>query len=393
MRDHILSYLKSCEPEMFTLLKSLVLQESFTLDKIGVDAVGCLIHNALKDCPITLEKEQRDDLGDHLIFRSKGCSTRSFSPILMTGHMDTVYPREMMFNQYHEDDTRAYGPGVIDMKGGLVTAIFCLKALSSAGLLEKIPLTFICNSDEEKGSLTSKELLRREASQSLLALVFECGGPKGEVVTGRRGKIGFHIEITGQAGHSAFVGENKASSILELAHKIITLEKLNNPERQIVINVGQIKGGIGPNTVAEKAEAQIDCRFSTEEDGQYCLTQFEKILNDCTIPRTRSTYRTTSSRSVMKANESNRKLFQLFRKQAQLLNQPIDEENRAGVSDANTLANCGLPVLDGLGPIGKYDHSKKEYMIKESLPARTRLVALSLFEIYQRQLDTGLFKS
>jgi len=393
MMNQLISYVDAHLHNMFSLLQSLVLQESYTLDKDGVDSVGRLIREALKECGLELEKEKRDDLGDHLIFRSAGCATGTIPPILLVGHMDTVFPKEMEFNWYREDDNKVYGPGVIDMKGGLVTAVYAIKALSHAGLLETIPIPFICNSDEEKGSLTSKELLRREARKSLLALVFECGGINGELVTGRKGKLGFHVEIEGQAGHAAFAGKNKASSVLELAHKIIALEELNDQERQLVVNVGLIKGGIGPNTVAEKAEAHVDCRFLTEEDGQYCLDQVKKIVADCRVPRTGATYRITSSRTVMGANDQNRKLLRLFHDMARQLDLSFGEEMRSGVSDANTLAGCGIPVLDGLGPGGEHDHSDREYMIKESLPARTKLSAIGLMEIYQRQMAGNLFSS
>lgn len=392
MINSILSYLDGCEPAMFSLLQDLVLQESYTLDKNGVDSVGRLIQDALKECGMALEKEKRDDLGDHLIFHSAGCATSPIPPILLVGHMDTVFPPEMKFNWYHDDDTRINGPGVIDMKGGLVTALFAIKALFHTGLLDTIPITFICNSDEEKGSPTSKELLRREANRSLLALVFECGGTNGELVTGRKGKLGFHIKVEGQAGHAAFAGKYKASAVLELAHKIIAIEKLNDPEKELVVNVGMINGGIGPNTVAEKAEAHVDCRYSTDEDGQYCINQINKIVKNSRVQRTGSMWDIPATRTIMKATDQNRKLLHLFYDRAKLLNLSTGEEIRSGVSDANTLAGCGIPVLDGLGPVGGHDHSDREYMIKESLPARTKLTAIGLLEIYQRQMAGKLFE-
>lgn len=391
MRQAILSYLNRCEDEMFNLLERLVLQESYTLNKEGVDAVGRIIQAELLECGMTLDKEERDDLGDHLVFHSAGYVTSTVEPILLVGHMDTVFPPEMKFNWYGEDETKAYGPGVVDMKGGLVAAIFAIKALSHVGLLDKIPITLICNSDEEKGSLTSKDLLRREANRSLLALVFECGGSNGEMVTGRKGKLGFHIKVEGQAGHAAFPGKFKASAVLELAHKIIAIEKLNNPEKGLIVNVGLINGGIGANTVAEKAEAHVDCRYLTDEDGQYCIVQLHKIIIKQKVPRTGTTWSIPITRAIMSATDQNRKLLSLFNELAGTLNQSIGEEMRSGVSDANTLAGCGIPVLDGLGPIGGNDHSNREYMIKESLCARTKLAAIALEEIYYRQKTASLF--
>ena len=389
MRQRILNNLEDQEPEMFSLLEGLVLQESYTPDKDGVDAVGHLIEETLASHMMTVERNRQTDHGDHLVFRSSACTSTNSPPILLLGHMDTVFPPEMGFNWYREDGENVYGPGVIDMKGGLVVAIFALKALARVGLLETIPITLICNSDEETGSLTSEQLLREEARKSLLALVFECGGNAGELVTGRKGKMGHVIDVTGQAGHAAFAGKNKASSLLELAHKTIAIEALNNdPDHELVVNVGLVKGGIGPNTVAEKSSALIDCRFVTREAGEYYQEQIKSIVNTCTVPGTRATSHVTSSRTVMEARPENKELLDLFIDQARSLHLPLREEFRSGVSDANTVADCGIPVLDGLGPIGQHDHSNKEFMVKKSLLDRTRLTALGLLAIHQ-QHTTG----
>ncbi len=391
MIDSFLTAISQQEEEMFSLLKTLVLQESYTLDKQGVDSVGNIIQEALSPCGLILEKEHQEQFGDHLIFRSASPGPGSLKPLLLVGHMDTVYPPEMAFNWYREDDNKVYGPGVIDMKGGLVTAIYAIRVLFSAGLLDTIPLTFICNSDEEKGSSTSKELLRREAKRSVAALVFECGGKNGEMVTGRKGKVGFHIDIEGQAGHAAFSGVNKPSSILELAHKIIAIEALNNPDKQRVVNVGLIQGGIGPNTVPEKAEAEVDCRFLTREDGEYCRKRITQVIEECRISGTSASWSINSSRAVMEANEKNQSLLHLVQEQADKLDIKAGEELRSGVSDANTLAGCDIPVLDGLGPIGEFDHSDREYMVKSSLPDRVKLTAAAILEIHRRQQNGSFF--
>lgn len=391
MIDSLLAAFNQQEEEMFSLLKTLVLQESYTLDKKGVDSVGLIIQEALSPCGLILEKEHQDQFGDHLIFRTAPPGSGSLKPLLLVGHMDTVFPPEMAFNWYREDDNKVYGPGVIDMKGGLVTAIFAIRALFSAGLLDSIPLTFICNSDEEKGSPTSKELLKREAKRGIAALVFECGGNNGEMVTGRKGKIGFHIDIEGQAGHAAFSGENKPSSILELAHKIIAIEALNDPEKQRVVNVGLVSGGIGPNTVPEKAEAEVDCRFLTQEDGEFCRQRITQIIEECRISGTSASWSINSSRAVMEANGKNQSLLHLVQELADKLDMRVGEELRSGVSDANTLAGCGIPVLDGLGPIGEFDHSDREYMVKTSLPNRVRLTGAAILEIHRRQQNGSFF--
>jgi glutamate carboxypeptidase len=209
-------------------------------------------------------------------------------------------------------------------------------------------------------------------------MVFECGGTNGEVAAGRKGKTGYLLNVQGQAGHAAFSTATKASAIPELSHKIIAVERLNDPARQLVVNVGTVTGGIGPNTVAEYASAQIDSRYLTIEEGHRCRTAIERITEECTIPGTQATCAVTSSRQPMEQSLVNMKLYEYIRQEAAALKMPLLAEIRGGVSDANTIAAAGIPVIDGLGPIGEFDHSSKEYMVSESLPQRTLLAAAAI---------------
>ncbi len=389
MRKKLLTYLEKSATDQFRLLEELILQESHTLDKEGVDKVGAIITKSLSLEDLELDVVPVSERGNHLVFRSKGCR-KGVKPILLAGHMDTVFPKGSSFNFYREDESKAYGPGIIDMKGGLVTAIFALKALGIAGLLAHIPLTFICNSDEEMGSLFSRDLIATEAKKSLCGLVFECGGLDGEIVTGRKGKVGYRIEVEGRAGHAAFTsGKPKASAVLELAHKTIQLEALNDADRQIVVNVGHVEGGSGANVVAEHANADIDTRFLTRSDSDDTLRRIQDIVTRATIAETKGHMEIISQRPPMEQSLGNRRLFSIFKKEANSLPLPLKEELRSGVSDANSIAACDIPVLDGLGPIGDLDHSDKEYMVKDSLKTRCQLTALSIYAIWQKtQVET-----
>ncbi len=384
MRDKILTYLDKTEHEQFRLLEKLILQESHTLDKEGVDLVGKEIENSLRSLELVIEKFPEITHGNHLVFRSKACR-QAIQQILLVGHMDTVFAKGSPFNSYREDQDKAYGPGIIDMKGGLVTAIFALKALDSIGLLSQIPLVLLCNSDEETGSTTSKSLIMKEARKSSCALVFECGGLHGEVVTGRKGKAGYTLEVMGKAGHAAFMGgKPKASSILEISHKTIKIEALNDNTNQLVVNVGTSAGGSGPNVVAEHATAKIDTRFLSATQGEFCQQQLKAITEETTITGTHAKLIHTSGRPPMEQTQGNHALYTIFKEQADLLGLPLIDELRSGVSDANTLASCGVPVLDGLGPIGDKDHSEDEYMIKKSLRERCQLAALGILAIWEK---------
>ncbi len=370
--------------KMFALLRDLVTIQSGSMNKEGVDRVGRVIERSLADLPLLCRRIRQDDLGDHLLFSTlaaKHGANRAGKNILLCGHMDTVFPQDTDFTSYLEDEDRAYGPGVIDMKGGLVVIIFALKALHAQGLLADLPIMVLFNSDEEIGSPSSTPLLQELATDACCGLVTECGGLQGEVVTGRRGKRGYHLEVHGRAGHAAFAGKNKASAIIEIARKILAMEALNDPETGLVVNVGTVQGGIGPNTVAEHAVAEIDTRYCSETSGRELGRMLKSITTKNSINGISASLQVTHDRPLMEAGVANKKLFSLFAKQAEKIGIPLCEEFRAGVSDANTLAGEGVPVLDGLGPIGEYDHSEREYMLKSSLVQRSRLLASTLPEI------------
>ncbi|MCP4023247.1 MAG: M20 family metallopeptidase, partial [Desulfobacteraceae bacterium] len=242
-QEQIISFLKANEKRMFTLLEEMVLIQSGSWNKKGVDKVNELICSHLTPHQFSFEVHEQKEFGNHLVVRSP-----SFSPdvpqILLTGHMDTVFPVDTDFNFYKENQNRCFGPGVADMKGGLVVGIYALLALQDTGLLSQMPVTFIFNSDEEIGSRTSRKLILSEAKKSCAGFVFESGGLDNSVVSGRKGNISATLTIEGEDGHAAFAVKNKASAILELAQKTIEIENLNDPDAGISSNVGKIKGGI-----------------------------------------------------------------------------------------------------------------------------------------------------
>jgi glutamate carboxypeptidase len=383
MREEVLAVVEKEEAAQFQFLRELVLQPSFSYYKTGVDRVGRLLAEQLTKCRMTVEVMNCEKLGNQFVFRSPA-SQKSAKQLLLVGHMDTVFPEDSPFNWYRNDGKIVRGPGVIDMKGGLVVAVFAIRALYLCGLLDTIPLTFICNSDEEIGSPESVPLILSEAKKSYAAMVFECGGLDGELVTGRKGKTGYRLDVSGRAGHAAFAGRDKASAILELAHKTIALEKLNDPDRGIVVNVGVVRGGMGPNSVAEKAAAEIDTRFLSEKDFENTAEKIGRIATGSTVTGTGGVLLQTSSRPPMEQTDGNRKLFALVRDQAESMGMVVLDELRSGVSDANTIATAGIPVIDGMGPVGGNDHSDREYMIRSSLPEKTKLAALSILACRER---------
>jgi len=376
---------------MFALLEKMVLIQSGTYNKHGVDRMARLITSTFQPNAVSCQVIEQDTFGNHLIVRSL-CEERFDKQILLSGHMDTVFPEDTEFNWYKEESTHCFGPGVIDMKGGLVAGIFALKALDNEKLLTKIPVKFFFNSDEEIGSPSSKDHIQKEAGNSAFAFVLETGGRNGEIVTGRKGNLSLELKIKGIAGHAAFAGKDKASAIAELAHKIIAFESLNNLDRGISVNVGKVKGGIGPNTVPEHAMARIDFRFTSIADRADLEKRISEITNKKDISKTSSHFAILSSRPPMPASEQNKKLFKALQETATSIGISVSEEFRAGVSDANLIAGEQTPVIDGLGPIGAMDHSKDEYMIKASLLQRSVLLACAIKDCWEKYQKGLLFQ-
>ena len=373
-QQDIVSFLESQEANMFTLLEELVRLQSGSYNKKGVDRVADHIAETMADMQVSSQIIKQKSLGNHLLVRSHACAS-SDTQILFVGHMDTVFPADTDFNWYKEDEDHSYGPGVIDMKGGLVSGIFALKALNQLGFLKKIPITFLFNSDEEIGSRSSLDTIQKEANQSAFAFVLEAGGPGNKIVTGRKGNLSIEIQIAGEAGHAAFAPVNKASAILEMAHKTIDLEALNDFEKGVTVNVGKVEGGIGPNTVPELANALVDFRYIDPEDLSFLERKVSDIAKKQVVHGTECRVDFLSGRPPMQQSDANRNLFKQFETIADSLGYTIQEEFRFGVSDANFIADLKVPVLDGLGPIGLRDHSRDEYMIKGSLLQRSILLA------------------
>ena len=377
MINKIINHVKLLEGDMFALLEKLVLIQSGTHNKAGVDFMAESIGSILSGIPLSTEILPMKECGNMVLAGNIKAAKEKF--ILLLGHMDTVFPEDTGFNYYREDRTKAYGPGVMDMKGGLVVGIFALKTLSDLGLLDDIPVTIFFNSEEEIGSPFSRKLIEEQAAKSKAVFVLEGGGLESQVVVGRKGKIGFDLLISGASGHAGSAGIDKPSAILEAAHKTIALEGLNNPP-DILVNVGLINGGMGPNSIAENARLGVDVRFTRTEDEIMLTDRINNISSTNIISGTSTEYRIGSGRPAMDSNHRIEALYKVSLETSRKFGLPLGREIRGGVSDANFIDAMGVPVLDGLGPCGDLDHSDQEYIIKKTMVERTILLVGCMLE-------------
>jgi glutamate carboxypeptidase len=387
--NNLTTYLQDQEEVMRDTLKQLVLIQSGTYNKAGVDRVCRAVYELLEPLPLERRILPHEQYGDMLMVSTDtdGDGRR----ILLAGHMDTIFPVESPFNGWQEDERFFHGPGVIDMKGGLVVGIFALKALSALGQLKDLPITWLFNSEEEIGSPAARPLFQAEARRAAMAFVLECGGMRGEIATGRKGRRVLRLSARGQAGHAATVVAGKKSAILDLARLIVKLEEFNGLLPGVSVNVGLMGGGSVPNSVPEEAWAAVDIRFPSMEELARFQSHIDALMEQCRVAGMELSIEIVSDKPVMEATANNKALFAVVADEARRLNITVAEHFRAGGSDANTIAEAGAPVIDGLGPIGEHDHSDREYVVRESIRQRSALLALSLIAAWRKYKTGTLF--
>ena len=327
------------------------------------------------------------EIADHLVATRTG---KSPNRILLNGHMDTVFPAEDEFQSLTvEPDGTLHGPGVLDMKGGIVVMLNALRALEVAGYLERANLTVLLTSDEEIGSLGSRELIEQLAGEHDLGLVFE--GTRDNLMTRSRKGLGqVRLKVTGREAHAGAKHEEGVSANLELAHQVIAIEQLTDYESNITVNVGVMRGGEKRNTIPGCADAYIDLRYLTVEAGQALVGAIDTIATKPHIsnpeypdvPRTEVW--TRLHRPVKDVNPEVDALIAEAMGLSALIAEPVAGGMYSGGGTDGSIAQAvGLPTLDSLGLDGQGAHSSRETTSLKSLMARTKLAAVMI----ARQID------
>lgn len=303
--------------------------------------------------------------------------------VLLIGHMDTVFdPGTTAERPFRIEDGVAHGPGVTDMKGGLLAGLYAIKAIiAERGGLPFERLTFIANPDEEVGSPSSVGHIREVAADADACLVLECARANGDIVSSRKGILETRLTVHGRAAHAGVEPEKGRSAILEAARLVQALHALNGRWPGVTVNVGRIAGGTRPNVVAERCDLEVDVRATTSAG----LAEVEAAVRD--LIATTEVPDTTIEAAVMMAWQPMEKLARSGRlvdhaqAVAERLGFSVTDTATGGASDANTTSGMGVPSLDGLGPIGGNDHSPAEYLDVDSIVPRTALVAGLLLAI------------
>jgi len=362
-------------PDMLAMLKRLVEIESPSHDKPGVDCVGVMVAEECRHQGATITIHSQPSVGD-LIEARWG---EGWNGILLLAHMDTVHPVGTLERMpFHQAEDRIMGPGVEDMKGGIVVGLTALAALAEMHQLPTRPVTALFTSDEEIGSPTSRSLIEVLARQSSLVLVLEPAMPDGAIKTWRKGVGDFIVTVHGRAAHAGSDHRIGRNAIEELAHQILAIQNLTNYEQGTTLNVGIVRGGTAINVVPEEAAAEVDLRVMKSGEGERiiaALHDLRPVLDGTTIQVSGEL-----NRPPMPSDELMKATFEKARKLASGIGMELRASGTGGASDANFVAPLGIPVLDGLGPVGDGGHSEREFIFKDSLPERAELLATILRE-------------
>jgi glutamate carboxypeptidase len=312
-------------------------------------------------------------LGDLVVGRLEGAGGPR---ILLVGHMDTVFDEGTVAERpFRIEDGIAYGPGVSDMKGGLLTGFAAVEALQEAGFDRFGHITYVCNPDEEIGSVVSGPVIRGLAPAHDAAFVLEGARANGDIVSARKGITDFRIEIEGRAAHAGVEPDKGRNAILEAAHATIAIQALHGRWPGVTVNVGVIHGGTRTNVVPAHCELHVDLRSPSAATLDAAAAEIERICAEHAVRDVRTAVHANGWHRPMEKGAGGARLVDLAVGVAADLGFEVRDAATGGASDANTTSAAGTPTLDGLGPVGGDDHAPGEWLDLSSVVPRISLLA------------------
>lgn len=375
-RDKIKEYIEENKEAAIDLWGKIVSIDSGSSDKAGVDKVIDVVKGAMEESGFETKIYEMENAGNTIVGTFNGESKEA--PIIFIGHVDTVFNNNNTKERpFLIKDGKAHGPGVLDMKAGVVIGIYTAKALQAAGY-NKRPIKMVYVGDEEIAHEKSNatEVLKDESRGAKAALNFETGRLNNNVVVGRKGSRLFKVRIDGVSVHSGNEPEKGRSAILEAAHKIVALEALNDIPRGKLINVGTIRGGTSDNTIPGWCEFGVATRHVNNEIGAEILDDVTRVLEEQFVKDTTTTFESGLGLDCMEKTEGVMELFELINKvELELGFEPLNPVEVGGGSDSATTVSVGVPTVCGLGAKGEFQHTKDEYAVVDTLFERMELAA------------------
>ncbi len=343
----------------------------------GVNAACLWVQDWALQRGWNVERYSDAQAGDSLCVSVRGGANRG-PKLLLAAHLDTVYPVGTAAARPMEQvDDRLLAPGIADNKSGLLSGLFAMAALVDLDLLESVEsITLFCGADEESDMRTSLAIFADLAPHHNVALVLEAGRENGDIVQARKTSAYYVLEIEGREAHAGVEPQRGANAILSMAHRIVQLQALNEMRPGVTVNVGVVQGGTMPNVVPGRARAEIDVRAVATTDLKPVTDAIQGIVDSVVVPHTRAMLYGGWKAPPMPCTPEIAALVTVARSCAEELGFDLEAASTGGISYANYLAGLGLPVLDGLGPVGGLDHSPSEYILYSSIVPRTALLTL-----------------
>jgi len=359
---------------MLAMLEELVSRDTPASSKTALDELVDEMAEVLSSAAAVAEVIPRSKVGN--VLRATWAGGPG-GQILVLGHLDTVWPMgEVERRQFRTQNGFAYGPGVLDMKAGVVQLVFALRGVPALGVEPSKRVVCLLTCDEEIGSPESREIIEAEARRSQAVFVLEPATPDGALKTSRKGWGLYHLTATGRAAHAGANPELGVSAIEELAHQVTGLHALTDFELGTTINVGVISGGTRPNVIAERAEAEVDLRVKTLAEAERIRPLLENRVPH--LPGARVKVAGGLNRPPMERTSGNVALFRRAVLAAQGLGFTLGEASSGAASDGNFSTALGIPTLDGLGAVGSGPHAVYEHIEISSIPQRASLLACLL---------------
>ncbi|MET8297831.1 M20/M25/M40 family metallo-hydrolase [Streptomyces sp. NPDC005180] len=364
-------------------LAHLVAIDSGSHSPDGVNQVADWVQNRLRRLGfatqrITPPPANTTTAGDTLIARKAGRlgPEAGGRRILLAAHMDTVFEDGTAARRpFRLAGSIAHGPGVSDDKGGLLAGLAALEILKEAGIDDHTEIVFLATPDEEIGSPTSRPVIESTALGMHYALALECARENGDLVIARKGVADFRITITGRAAHAGIEPERGANAALAAAHLTVVLHHLNGQWDDVTVNVGVIRAGDRANIICPHAELRVEVRAATLSGIRRVGDAITRAARHTTVPGTRIDVEQLDLCAPMEDTDASRRMLAHARDEALGLGLDVGATATGGVGDANFIAGTGVPVLDGLGPVGGADHSPEEWLDTTTVPTRVALLA------------------
>lgn len=354
-------------------LRCLVAIDSGTYDKAGGNRVNAWLEERLVRAGFAIQRFPQKDTADHLLARLRGAGK---AKILLLGHSDTVYPRGTAARRpLRLVGDRLMGPGACDMKAGLLSGIYAIETLQRLDFADFDTLDFLCVADEEVDERNSILLIRESLQGCDAVLTLEAARENGDIVTARKGNAVIRARARGRSAHAGVEPEKGRNAISGLMRRLLQVEALAKPEAGVTINIGTIAGGTMPNVVPERAEASIDIRAFEQRELDDLTAQIRAIFAQADDDDIAFTLRHRLASPPMPRSDDVARLERLAAQAANSLGFALRGVSTGGASDSAFAAQAGVPVLDGLGPIGGLDHGPDEYILKSSIVLRTALLA------------------